>query len=306
LIVLHFIIVAAYGSPDSLEEVEEYYTNILGHRPAGHLLSELKERYAAIGGHSPLNEITARQAAALQRLLQRRGIASRTMVGMKYHSPFIWEAIEDARNNGAEELLLLPLTPLNAGVSAESYLRLALDYVNRKGYRLQVRFPDQWHLNAHLLKFWHEAIESRLSAKNYDAVLFTAHSIPKRYADAGEPYPHQVREMASALASSLTIKRYEVAFQSAGRTGEEWIAPELEEVMRNLRNEGAEHVLIVPIGFVSEHLEVLYDIDIEAKEFADSIGLKIERTELPNDNSEFIEALGDVIEQMIQGKKLHP
>ncbi|MEM3852451.1 MAG: ferrochelatase [Methanomassiliicoccales archaeon] len=287
------VIVSAYGSPSGLRDVEAYYTNILrGRKPSPAMLEELTQRYAAIGGRSPLNEITFRQAGALNELLSSLGREMYVEVGMKYCAPFIGDALEKMRREGVRRAVMLPLTPYNSTVSADSYVEIARRYVNQNGIELELTVPPSWHLNEHFLEYWER--ETRKNLKTESEVIFTAHSIPQKYDRAGEPYTSQIREVAGEIAKRLEIG-YTVAFQSAGRTGEEWVGPDLLETLKTKSDAGAGNVLIVPIGFVSEHLEVLYDIDIEAKKYAEERGMKLTRTRLPNDDPLFIKALADAV-----------
>lgn len=298
------IVVAAYGSPENLDDVEEYYTRILGRKPPEPLLKELRERYEAIGGHSPLNEITAAQALALQQSLRASGTEAEVLIGLKYQKPLLTDVLNQLAEKGVDEILLLPLTPLNASVSAESYLNIALRHVQSSGLQMRILFPARWHLNAHFLNFWVSEVKRYAEQLVPDAVLFTAHSIPERYEK--EPYPGQVKEIAARVAQLANISEYSIAYQSAGRTGERWIGPALEDVLMDLRNSGFRRVLVAPVGFVSEHLEVLYDIDVEAAGFAAKEGIELRRTGLPNTHPEFIAALHDVIMGMIQENAERP
>ena len=186
------------------------------------------------------------------------------------------------------------MTPFSSSVSRESYLRIAGESAKRCG--ISLRAPGKWHMNSHFLACWKELIEEEMEHKRPDHIIFTAHSIPQKYIDAGEPYREEIIELSGALSADLGIKRSEVAFQSAGRTRDAWLGPSLEQTVRGLKGRGTEDVLVVPLGFVSEHLEVLYDIDIEAKRIASEEGVHMRRTSLPNDRKEFIKALADVCE----------
>ena len=287
------VLLTAYGSPSGIDDVERYYTKILGGRkPPAALLDELRSRYAAIGGISPLTEITSRQACSLQAMLASLGSNIAVRLGMKYTSPFIGEVVSRMNEEGVKSMLLLPLTPFNSSVSAESYLKIAFEAASTAGHSVTISSPGPWHLNDHFVECWEKLINAELRGKEH--VIFTAHSIPKKYIDAGEPYREQLEELASLLGRKLGIADSELAFQSAGRTSEEWIGPSLTGRIAALGRDGHSEALIVPIGFVSEHLEVLYDIDIEAKEAAARAGMSVRRTALPDDHPLFIRALADV------------
>lgn len=290
---MNAVLLTAYGSPSGIDDVERYYSKILaGRKPPAALLDELRSRYAAIGGISPLTEITNRQARSLQAALASLGNDTVVRVGMKYTPPFIGDVVSEMSEEGLTSILVLPLTPFNSSVSAESYLKIALEAVGTAGQGVTISSPGPWHLNEHFVECWTSLIGRELRDREH--VIFTAHSIPKKYTDAGEPYREQIEELASLLGRKLGIADFELAFQSAGRTGEEWIGPSLKDRIAALGGEGHSGVLIVPIGFVSEHLEILYDIDIEAKEAAAKAGLSLRRTALPDDDPLFIRALADV------------
>ena len=285
------VLLAAYGSPSGIDDVERYYTCILGGRkPPQALLAELRERYAAIGGVSPLTEITGRQAEGLRRQLSGMGVEAVVRVGMKYSPPFIADSIAEFRKSGFQRVDVIPLTPFNSSVSIESYLAIARNAAGRDG-EIVVTGPADWHLNRHFIDCWTDLLKRELRGK--EVVIFTAHSIPQKYIDAGERYRDEIVEVAGVLAGQLGLGSHYVAFQSAGRTADKWIGPALTETLSGLREAGVKDVLLAPIGFVSEHLEVLYDIDIEAKKLAGEMGMQLRRTGLPDDNPEFIKALAD-------------
>ncbi len=284
------VLLTAYGSPSGPDDVERYYTRILGGRkPPSPLLEELMGRYAAIGGVSPLEEITMRQAAGLKRALEARGNATEVRVGMKYSPPFIEDAVASMISDGFSRILVLPLTPFNSSVSADSYLKIARKAASGAG--AAVEMPSPWHLNSNFVRCWEEILEESLTGG--EKVIFTAHSIPGKYIEAGEPYREQIAELADCLAGRMGIADSELAFQSAGRTGEGWIGPPLEERLAAIDAGETKNILIAPIGFVSEHLEVLYDVDIEAVRIASGRGISLRRTALPNDREAFISALAD-------------
>ncbi len=287
------VILTAYGSPAGPSDVERYYTKILGGRkPPAPLLEDLKARYAAIGGISPLTDITFRQAEALQQMLSSLGSDLVVKVGMKYSPPFIEDTVSAMSSEGITDMLVLPLTPFNSSVGIESYLGIAKKAAASLASSPGIYVPGPWHVNSHFVECWKHLISAEL--KVGERVIFTAHSIPRKYVEAGEPYRDQISELAALLSADMGIGDHELAFQSAGRSGEEWIGPDLAGRIDQLGREGVSSALIVPVGFVSAHLEVLYDIDIEAVERASRAGVSVRRTDLPNDNELFIRALADV------------
>lgn len=285
------ILLCAYGSPSGPDDVERYYTRILGGRkPPEGMLAELRKRYQAIGGTSPLKEITERQAAALRQKMKVAGREDSVRVGMKYSPPFIGDAVRQICDDGFDELLVLPLTPFNSTVGAEGYSRIAKDAAKQYSGRVTVRTAGEWYLDSHLIACWKQLMEREFRSEKFDHVMFTAHSIPQRYIDAGEPYSRQIGELARALSGETGLESWEIAFQSEARSNEKWLGPSVSERL-TLLPEGTQRLLIVPIGFVSEHLEILFDIDIEFKRQAEESGIELKRTGLPNDDDEFIRAL---------------
>lgn len=288
------ILLCAYGSPSGQADVERYYTRILGGRkPSAGMLSELTKRYEAIGGTSPLTEITQRQASALQSRLKATGREDEVRVGMKYSPPFIEEAVREICEEGFEELLVLPLTPFNSTVGADSYSRIAEEGARQYSGKMNLRRAGEWNTNIHLINCWRQLVDREISREKFDHVMFTAHSIPEKFIAAGEPYSRQIGELAGAISTAGGLQSWEIAFQSAPRSNEKWIGPSVEERLKKLTGNKLK-LLIVPIGFVSEHLEVLYDIDITFRQQAEEKGIELTRTGLPNDDAEFISALEDL------------
>lgn len=288
------ILLCAYGSPSGPADVERYYTRILGGRkPPEGMLTELTKRYEAIGGISPLKEITERQAAALQKRMKAAGMPDSVRVGMKYSPPFIEDAVRDVCDEGFDELLVLPLTPFNSTVGADSYAHIAEEAAGQHAGGIDLRIAGEWNRNAHLVACWNQLMEAETVRERFDHVMFTAHSIPEKFIESGEPYRRQIEELAAALSAARRLQSWELAFQSAPRSNEKWIGPSVEERLQTLSG-STKKLLIVPIGFVSEHLEVLYDIDITFRQQAEALGIELRRTGLPNDSDEFIRALEEL------------
>jgi ferrochelatase len=290
------VLVMAYGTPRSLDDVEEYYTDIRrGRPPTPDLLNELTERYRAIGGHSPLYEITQAQAAGIE---ERTG--AKTYLGQKHASPFIADAVRDMARDEVERAIGLVLAPHYSKMSVGDYerrTRLAAGEVGWKGELTMIR---SWHLEPGYLGFLSEKVASALTtieepAREKTKVLFTAHSLPERILQAGDPYPDQLRATADAVAERVDLPGYDIAWQSAGRTKDPWIGPDVLDVMRGLHEEGWQGVVVAPCGFVSDHLEVLYDVDIECKNLADELGIAFARTDSPNTDPRFLDTLADVV-----------
>jgi len=284
------VLLMAYGGPESLDEVEPYLADVRGGRPSSpELVAEVRERYRLIGGGSPLLRWTRRVADALQERLDPA--AYRVRVGMRHWHPYIADAVRESIGGGERRLLAVPMSPYYARMSVGAYadkLTRAID-----GADVEVRMARDWHLHPALLDAFAERIAARFLGD--PAVLFTAHSLPRRILDEGDPYPDQLRETARALAERLGLPRWSFAFQSPGRTGEAWLGPFAEEALDALAAAGERSVLVVPIGFLCDHVEILYDVDVALKQRADRLGLRLERTESLNDSPALIGALQSVV-----------
>ncbi len=282
------VLLLAHGTPDSLDELPEYLTHVRGGRPpTPELLLEIRHNYAAIGGRSPLTDVTRGQAAALAQAL---GGKLPVFVGMRNWRPFIADALVEATRSGVDELLALPLAPQFSSASVGKY-RAAVVGACPPG--LTIRFVDSWHDHPVLLEAFAEKV--RAARQGCDAFVFTAHSLPARLVDEGDPYVDHVTATASGVAARASLPSYVLAWQSPGRTAEEWLRPTLDERLRELARNGCRRVLVAPIGFVSDHTEVLYDIDIQARSLAREEGLDLVRTESLNTSPRLVEALADIV-----------
>ncbi|MDR7449774.1 MAG: ferrochelatase [Armatimonadota bacterium] len=288
------VLLMAYGSPRSLDDVEAYYTHIRGgRRPSPELLADLVERYRAIGGRSPLPEITARQAAALEEELRRRGHPVPVRVGMKHSAPFIGEAVQALAAEEVTHLVGLVLAPHYSRMSIGQYVAAA-EAARPAG--VTAVYVEQWHDHPGYLRVVAERVRAGLAGLPEPAtVVFTAHSLPERILAWDDPYPRQVEESARLAAALAGVERWTVAYQSAGRTAEPWLGPDLRSTLADLRRRDVRGVLVAPIGFVADHLEVLYDVDLEAQSEAERLGMRLARTAMPNDAPDFIAVLADLV-----------
>lgn len=286
------VLLMAYGSPATLEEVEEYYTHIRGgRRPDPERVEELRARYRAIGGSSPLPQITRAQADALA---ARLGLP--VYVGMKHSPPFIAEAVERMHADGVERGAAIALAPHYSRMSIGGYHAAVTEAAARLGGP-RMSYVLSWHLHPLFIAALADRVRAsrrRLVDSAAAPVVFTAHSLPQRILDGGDPYVTQLRETAEAAARAAGVARWSVAFQSASATGEPWLGPDILNVVRELHTAGISEVVVCPAGFVSDHLEVLYDLDIEGRRLAESLGLRVVRTESLNDARQFIDALADI------------
>jgi ferrochelatase len=272
----------AYGNPRSDDDVEAYFTHIRGgRRPSPAALEELRGRYRAVGG-SPLEEITRRQAAALSAEL---GLP--TFVGMKHAPPFIAEAAEEAAAQGIRKLTGLTLAPHYAGMSLGQY-----EHALREAWTGELDFVPGFHDHPAFIGAVRGLVNEALEGFQPDRLFFTAHSLPARIVEQGDRYDQRLLESCRLVAEGGPLPPWEFAYQSASTTGEPWLGPDL---LQAVERSGARRVLVCPIGFVADHLEILYDLDIEAQAFASEHGLKLRRTASFNDRPEFITALAEIV-----------
>jgi ferrochelatase len=272
----------AYGSPRTDADVEAYFTHIRGgRRPPAEALEELRGRYRAIGG-SPLEEITRRQAAALG---SRLGLPA--FAAMKHSPPFIAEGAAEARAAGVERLVGLPLAPHYARMSVGQY-GTAL----RKAWSGPLELVAGFHDHQAFVGAIRRLLDEATAGWEPDRLFFTAHSLPRRVVEEGDPYDERLLETCRLVADRGPLPPWEFAFQSASHTGEPWLGPDLLEA---LERSGSRRALVCPIGFVADHLEILYDLDVEAKEWAGRHGVELRRTASFNDRPELIDALAEVV-----------
>ncbi len=292
------VVVMAYGTPAGPDDIEAYYTHVRrGRPPTPELLDDLVRRYRAIGGASPLATRTLAQASVIADALDQGAPgAYQVEVGYKHAPPFLEDAAERLVDAGARRIVCLVLAPHYSSGSVGEYLRRLRARTAELDAGVSVSAVDDWHLEPAYLAFLTAEVRRSLAGlPPSTTVLFSAHSLPERVVAGGDPYPEQVRETASAVAAAAGLApkdAWAVAWQSAGRTPEPWIGPDVLEVLAEVAATGrAEGVLVCPCGFVSDHLEVLYDLDIEAAARARELGLAFARTAVPNDDATVLRAL---------------
>jgi protoporphyrin/coproporphyrin ferrochelatase len=303
------VLVMAHGTPSTVAGIEPFYTAIRrGRPPAPELLDELVGRYEAIGGTSPLTERTRSQvdglAAALEAVAPGRYVVR---YGAKYVSPTIEEGMAGLAAAGVAHVVGIVLTPHQSSLGSGEYINRAEAAAGAASPSVGFTAVPSWHRAPgfdDLLAERTRAVLDALGAdrKRHTAVFFTAHSLPLRVVAEGDPYPAQVAESAADIAGILGLDgepglTWGVAWQSAGRTADPWIGPDLLAEIRRVVDEGATAVAVCPVGFVSDHLEVLYDLDIEARQVADSLGATFARTPSFNDDPRFLAVLADVVQR---------
>jgi ferrochelatase len=279
------VILMAYGSPDRVADVPAYYSDIRGGRPiTQELLDDLVARYRSLGieDSNPLNAITEATRAALQEELDLP-----VYTGMKHWSPRIADAADAALAAGAERLVGLVLAPHYSSLSIAGYRTLLKDAVRD---RVDIVFVDSWHDDQGFVSFLADRVRDTEAH-----VVFTAHSLPARILDEGDPYKDQLLETARLVADTAGVDDWSFSFQSESPTGEPWLGPDILDHLEALSARGIENVLICPVGFVSDHLEIRWDIDTEARDKARELGLQLERIEMPNDDPRFVRALAGIV-----------
>jgi len=292
------VLLMAYGTPDSMEAVEPYYTHIRGGRtPAPNLVEELKERYQLVGGSTPLLEITEETRAALEEQLRRHG-DFRVFLGMKHWHPFIEEGIRTMADAGIERAVGLVLAPHYSSMSIAGYYQYIAKAQEKLGTNIEILSIESWHLHRPYLEAVAARVREQLAQfpEGEDVtVIFSAHSLPERILTEGDPYADQLRETSEALAEMLGLRNWTFSFQSAGRTPEPWLGPDIVDTVHRLAGEGVTNILVAPIGFVSDHLEILYDIDYEAQAAAKEDGITLRRTQSLNAAPDFVEGLAALV-----------
>jgi protoporphyrin/coproporphyrin ferrochelatase len=316
------VLLMAYGGPDSLDDVEPYLLDIRGGRQTPvELVEEIRGRYERIGGKSPLLEITQAQAKALEERLNRNadgGDRFRVYAGMRHWTPTIPTIVHQIYEDGLREGVAICLTPYLSRMSVGAYYQkldeglqsLPVDEMNQVPLKFQR--VQSWHDHPDLIQAIVERVQQALEhfpveERQSVPVLFSAHSLPVAIMQQGDPYVSQLQETAQKSAEALGLEksRWQLCFQSAGAQNTRWLGPDLEEVIDGLAQTAEKNVLVAPIGFVSDHVEILFDIDVEAVEFAHSRGMHLERIISMNTYPVFIDALADIVQREVKAAYEH-
>jgi protoporphyrin/coproporphyrin ferrochelatase len=300
------LLVMAYGTPYNLDDLERYYTHIRhGRKPTPEMIEELRSRYEAIGGISPLVKITLEQAEKLEEHLNKiqQNIEFKMYLGLKHIQPFIEDAVHQMHADGIEEAISIVLAPHFSTFSIKSYNGRAQEEAEKLG-GLKIRTIESWYQEPKFIDYWAGKIKKIFDKmpeeEKADAVLIvSAHSLPEKILQFGDPYPSQLKETADLIAEQAGVKKYVVGWQSAGQTPEPWLGPDVQDLTRDLYKEHHYKAFVyAPVGFVSEHLEVLYDNDYECRKVTEELGVSYYRPEMPNAKEEFIDALSTVVLKM--------
>jgi ferrochelatase len=286
------VLLVAHGAPERVEDVEEYLGYVRGGRPGSpEVLAEVRSRYIAIGGGSPLLRWTRAQAEALERLL---GLP--VFFGMRNWHPFLRETMDQVREAGIDRLAAVCLAPQFSELSVGLYIRRTREAAAAAGVGAEIVWATSFHTEPLLIAAYAERLQPMLPAEK---MLFTAHSLPQQALAAGDPYETECRATAAAVAASAGIAQWDFAFQSQGLTGGQWLGPTVESCLDRYAAAGVREVAIDPVGFVADHVEVLFDIDILFREYAAARGMALRRPESLNDSATFTAALAEVAKRCL-------
>lgn len=300
---LPVIILMAYGSPNSLDEVGDYLAQVRGgRRSSPEEIDNLKQRYRRLGGRTPLLQITESQAEALEKKLIADGVPARVSFGMKHWHPFVEDVVEKISVDNPSILIGLALAPHYSKLSIGGYEESVRRGLARKDSSTQFVMVKSWHTEPSLIRSLSSRVSNGLREMNSSedaVVLFTAHSLPVRALSENDSYQAQLLETSRLVAEEANVVNWDFAFQSASGPPGTWLGPSVKEKVSEMSRRGFKQILVCPVGFVSDHLEILYDLDVEAREYASSLGVTLARTESLNDDPEFIEAIANVTRPLL-------
>lgn len=302
------VLLMAFGAVESPDDVEEFYTRIRGgQRPTDEQVADLRTRYERIGGRSPLVDITRRQTTALEAALADAGFSIPVRCGMRFWDPSVADALGELVDEGVRRVVAFTMGPYDSRISVEGYERALEAARESVGAPLDVDLVRHWFGTPGLDEAWRDRFEEALASTGWDAettrVLFSAHALPERILLWNDPYPRQFTEHGTRLAAKWQLPRWGFTYQSAGAgAGQRWTGPDVLDALAHAKELGDERVLVVPIGFSADHLEILHDLDYEAQERADDLGIGFARAPSLNDHPRFVEALRtQVLERLAAG-----
>ena len=301
------VFLLAYGTPESLDDVEPYFTHIRGGRkPSPEAVANLRERYRLVGGRTPLKDLTFATADKLQARLDAEAPGRyRVYVGMKHWHPFIAETMPHIAADGVRDVVALVLAPHYSRMSIGGYRRYVDEANATLEQPLQITFIERWHDHPGFRRLIADRIvaaraELPPDLRDQALILFSAHSLPERILSWNDPYPDELRESAAGIAGLLGLTDWRLCYQSAGMTGEPWLGPDILDYLEELHGEGVRAVVSAPFGFVAEHLEVLWDIDREAQDKAAELGMELRRIRMPNADDEFVDVLVSLVRDALR------
>ena len=306
------VLLIAFGGPTSREEIRPFLENILRGTPVpSERVEEVVRHYEAVGGKSPLNEITFRQAKALQKFLNEEQLSLKVYVGMRNASPFFVETLKQMADDGIQRALGFILSSLRTEASWDRYkkeIAKARGQINDSAP--EIDYCEEWHGHPLFIRTWAELIQDslrKIAAEKRQAtpVVFTAHSVPETMASQS-PYVEQFASTAHLIARQLGHQRWSIAYQSrSGKPTDAWLEPDIAHAIRQLALEGISEVLVAPIGFVCDHVETLYDLDIEAANIAARYGVQLLRVSCPNDHPTFVAMIADLVKKRLSVEQTH-
>jgi ferrochelatase len=301
------VFLLAYGTPESLDDVEPYFTHIRGGRkPSPEAVANLRERYRLVGGRTPLKDLTFATADKLQARLDAEAPGRyRVYVGMKHWHPFIAETMPHIAADGVRDVVALALAPHYSRMSVGGYRRYVDEANATLEQPLQMTFIERWHDHPGFRRLIADRIvaaraELPPDLRDQALILFSAHSLPERILSWNDPYPDELRESAAGIAGLLGLTDWRLCYQSAGMTGEPWLGPDILDYLEELHSEGVRAVISAPFGFVADHLEVLWDIDREAQDKAAELGMELRRIRMPNADDEFVDVLVSLVRDALR------
>jgi protoporphyrin/coproporphyrin ferrochelatase len=281
------VLLLAHGAPERIEDIESYLGYVRGGRPTSErIVEEGRQRYAAIGGSSPMLARTREQAQALQ---ERLGVP--VYFGMRNWHPFILETVERMKADGIERIVAISLAPQYSRASVGFYFRRVQEAKQQAGLEAEIVWTKTFHDSPLLIEAFHARLKPLLPASR---VLFTAHSLPEKILDRGDPYEAETKATARLVAERAGLTEWDFAYQSQGFTDDQWLGPTVESVLDRYAARGIREMVLAPIGFVSDHVEILYDVDVLFREYARERCIGLRRPASLNDSPEFIAALAEV------------
>jgi len=301
------LLVMAYGTPYKEEDIERYYTHIRhGRKPSEEALQDLTDRYQAIGGISPLAKITEDQAKGIEEKLNEMqdDYEFEMYIGLKHIEPFIEDAVEQIAKDGHKKIASIVLAPHYSTFSVKSYNGRAKEEAEKHG--LEIHSVVDWYDKPGFIEYWVKAIEETYESMTKEeqensVLVVSAHSLPEKILEGGDPYPDQLAKTAELIAEKVSVPNYTIGWQSEGNTPDPWLGPDVQDLTRDLYKEkGYKAFMYAPIGFVSDHLEVLYDNDYECKVVCDEVGASYYRPEMPNTDPLFIQTLAEVVLEQLK------
>ncbi len=302
------VLLLAFGGPNSIEEIEPFLENIFsGKKPSPEQLEKIKERYRLIGGGSPLNRITFGQAEALEKSLREKGINVKVYTGMRYWYPLIKDTLEEMVGSGVKNTIALSLAPHASYASTGAYKKAVKDAKDKVGGSISIFFAKEWHTHPLFLEALGEKIKEAIFLFSEEErkklqIIYSVHSLPLKFLQ-NDPYVDMANETIAALAKIIGPYPWHLGFQSRGQGDEAWLEPDVFTVLKKLSMQGGKEVLMVPLGFVSDHVETLYDIDILCFQEASRLGLNFKRSSSLNDSGKFVRALTAIVVEELKSIK---